>query len=188
MSKKRVALYHKVALSIGVSDSALGVLYALLEAETPCSQYDLCSEWFIPKQTINSSVAALQEKGLIFLSPVAGTKNKKSIALTDVGKEFAAKNIVKLRNAELHALLELTPEEREQYIRLNQKYNKSLTEKLECFFVDSCQDKADTYVSEENFLCCYLVESILANRFQEKRFLKTCLSMCTTRIKSDLSA
>ncbi len=35
MSKKSVALYHKVALSIGVSDSALGVLYALLEAETP---------------------------------------------------------------------------------------------------------------------------------------------------------
>ena len=27
----------------------LGVLYTLLDAEAPCSQYDLCSEWSIPK-------------------------------------------------------------------------------------------------------------------------------------------
>ncbi len=139
MSKKSVALYHKVALSIGVYDSALGILYALLEAETPCSQYDLCSDWFIPKQTINSSVAALQKKGLISLSPIAGTKNKKSISLTDAGREFAERYIGRLYDAELRALTELTPEDRELYIRLNQKYNKSLTENIERFLTGSEQ-------------------------------------------------
>ena len=49
MSNKSEALYHKVAFSIGISDSSLGVLYTLLDAEAPCSQYDLCSEWSIPK-------------------------------------------------------------------------------------------------------------------------------------------
>lgn len=63
MSNKSEALYHKVAFSIGISDSSLGVLYTLLDAEAPCSQYDLCSEWSIPKQTINTAVAALQKKG-----------------------------------------------------------------------------------------------------------------------------
>lgn len=81
ISKISVALYHKVALSFGVSDSSLSVLYALLEAE-----YDLSNDWFIPKQTINSTVAALQKKEFVSLSPITGTKNKKSIALTDAGK------------------------------------------------------------------------------------------------------
>ncbi len=137
MSKKSVALYHKVALSIGVSDSALGVLYALLDAETPCSQFDLCNDWFIPKQTINSSVAALLKKKLITLSPVAGAKNKKSISLTDAGREFVENTVGKLRDAELCALMELTPKERELYIRLNQNYNRALTENLERLLSDS---------------------------------------------------
>ncbi len=140
MSKKSVALYHKVALSIGVSDSALGVLYALLDAETPCSQYDLCNDWFIPKQTINSSVAALQKKGFISLSPIAGTKNKKSIALTDAGKKFAERYIGRLYNAELRAFMELTPEERELYIRLNMKYNNLLNENIEHFLTEQEQE------------------------------------------------
>lgn len=137
MSKKSVALYHKVALSIGVSDSSLGVLYALLNVETPCSQYDLCNDWFIPKQTINSSVAALLKKKLITLSPVAGAKNKKSISLTDAGREFAERYIGKLYDAELRAFMELTPKERELYIRLNRKYNNFLTENIECFLTES---------------------------------------------------
>lgn len=78
MSNKSEALYHKVAFSIGISDSSLGVLYTLLDAEAPCSQYDLCSEWSIPKQTINPAVAALQKKGVAFLSPIPGTRNKGS--------------------------------------------------------------------------------------------------------------
>lgn len=133
MSKKSVALYHKLALSIGISDSALGVLYALLAAGTPCSQYDLCNDWSIPKQTINSAVAALQKKGLVFLSPVAGTKNKKSIALTEAGKEFAESNVGKLRDAELRAFAKLTSKERELYLQLNQKYNPVLSKNLERF-------------------------------------------------------
>ena len=86
MSNKSEALYHKVAFSIGISDSSLGVLYTLLDAEAPCSQYDLCSEWSIPKQTINTAVAALQKKGVAFLSPIPGTRNKKNIAFTEFGR------------------------------------------------------------------------------------------------------
>lgn len=93
MSNKSEALYHKVAFSIGISDSSLGVLYTLLDAEAPCSQYDLCSEWSIPKQTINTAVAALQKKGVAFLSPIPGTRNKKNIAFTEFGRDFAEKTV-----------------------------------------------------------------------------------------------
>lgn len=139
MSKISVALYHKVALSFGVSDSSLSVLYALLEADPPRSQYDLSNDWFIPKQTINSTVAALQKKEFVSLSPITGAKNKKSIALTDAGKEFVENTVGKLRDAELRAFMDLTPEEREIYIRLNQKYNQALIANLECFLSGSDQ-------------------------------------------------
>ena len=111
ISKKSVALYHRFALSIGLSDSSLGVLYALLEAEEPCSQFDLCNDWSIPKQTINTAVAALQKKGLVSLSHIAGTRNKKSVALTDEGRAFAEKTVGVLHQAELDALAELTGED-----------------------------------------------------------------------------
>lgn len=145
--KKKVliakALYHKVAFSIGISDSSLGVLYTLLDAEAPCSQYDLCSEWSIPKQTINTAVAALQKKGVAFLSPIPGTRNKKNIAFTEFGRDFAEKTVGILRMAELDALAELSPEERELYIRLNEKYNCRLIEKLYRIMDEVNQDRKD---------------------------------------------
>nr|UOL66655.1 hypothetical protein [Bacteroides fragilis] len=143
MSNKSEALYHKVAFSIGISDSSLGVLYTLLDAEAPCSQYDLCSEWSIPKQTINTAVAALQKKGVAFLSPIPGTRNKKNIAFTEFGRDFAEKTVGILRMAELDALAELSPEERELYIRLNEKYNCRLIEKLYRIMDEVNQDRKD---------------------------------------------
>lgn len=143
MSNKSEALYHKVAFSIGISDSSLGVLYTLLDAEAPCSQYDLCSEWSIPKQTINTAVAALQKKGVVFLSPIPGTRNKKNIAFTEFGRDFAEKTVDILRMAELDALAELSPEERELYIRLNEKYNCRLIEKLYRIMDEVNQDRKD---------------------------------------------
>lgn len=136
MSKKSVALYHKIAASIGVSDSALGVLYALMNTDEPCSQYDLCSDWFIPKQTINSTVSALQKKGFVCLIPVQGNRNKKKIELTKSGRKFVKNTIGKLYDAELSALSELTCEERELFISLNRKYNQFLTQKIDVLLTD----------------------------------------------------
>lgn len=67
---------------------------------------------------------------MVFLSPIPGTRNKKNIAFTEFGRDFAEKTVGILRMAELDALAELSPEERELYIRLNEKYNCRLIEKL----------------------------------------------------------
>lgn len=121
----------------------LGYCIRCWTAEAPCSQYDLCSEWSIPKQTINTAVAALQKKGVVFLSPIPGTRNKKNIAFTEFGRDFAEKTVDILRMAELDALAELSPEERELYIRLNEKYNCRLIEKLYRIMDEVNQDRKD---------------------------------------------
>lgn len=97
----------------------------------------------IPKQTINTAVAALQKKGVAFLSPIPGTRNKKNIAFTEFGRDFAEKTVGILRMAELDALAELSPEERELYIRLNEKYNCRLIEKLYRIMDEVNQDRKD---------------------------------------------
>jgi hypothetical protein len=78
-----------------------------------------------------------------FLSPIPGTRNKKNIAFTEFGRDFAEKTVGILRMAELDALAELSPEERELYIRLNEKYNCRLIEKLYRIIDEVNQDRKD---------------------------------------------
>ena len=79
----------------------------------------------------------------VILSPIPGTRNKKNIAFTEFGRDFAEKTVGILRMAELDALAELSPEERELYIRLNEKYNCRLIEKLYRIMDEVNQDRKD---------------------------------------------
>ena len=56
-------IYHEIALSIHLTDSAFIILYCLLELGDGCSQKDICKLYSISKQTINSSVKSLESKG-----------------------------------------------------------------------------------------------------------------------------
>lgn len=69
--------------------------------------------------------------------------HKKNIAFTEFGRDFAEKTVGILRMAELDALAELSPEERELYIRLNEKYNCRLIEKLYRIMDEVNQDRKD---------------------------------------------
>lgn len=80
---------------------------------------------------------------MVFLSPIPGTRNKNNIAFTEAGRDFAEKTVGILRMAELDALAELSQEERELYIRLNEKYNRRLTEKLYRIMAEVNQDRKD---------------------------------------------
>ena len=57
-------LYHDVARSLGLSDSAFDILYALY-SEDGQRQSELCKTSMMPKQTLASSVRKLEEQGLV---------------------------------------------------------------------------------------------------------------------------
>ena len=70
------ALYHAAAQRCGLSDAAFWTLYALVMTCEPLTQNRIAADWGIPKQTLNSAVAAMVKKGLLALArekaPTAG--------------------------------------------------------------------------------------------------------------------
>lgn len=58
-------VYHEIALSMHLTDSVFLILYCLLELGDGCSQKDICKLYSISKQTVNSSVKSLEDKGVL---------------------------------------------------------------------------------------------------------------------------
>ncbi len=119
-------LYSDFAARLGMTGTAFWILYALSHAEQPLTQNDLCNMFFFPVQTINSSIGALQKKGLLKLQAIPGTKNRKEILLTKAGQDFSAGTIRKVDEIEENAFLLFTAEEREIYLSLFKRHIENL--------------------------------------------------------------
>ena len=124
-------IYHEIAQSYGLSDSVYWILYILYSSETPVSQTELCSNWYYSKQTVNSSIAAMRKKDWIALEVVPGTRNRKNIVLTDLGRAFCDKVIKETQEIEETAFSRMKEEEREQFIALFRTNNQYLHEEYE---------------------------------------------------------
>ena len=83
-------VYHEIALSMHLTDSAFLILYCLLELGDGCSQKDICKLYSISKQTVNSSVKSLEDKG--FLIRKAGVGRDITYFLQSLDENFL-KNI-----------------------------------------------------------------------------------------------
>lgn len=113
-------LYHDVARSLGLSDSAFDILYALY-SEDGQRQAELCKTSMMPKQTLASSVRKLEEQGLVRVKN-EGRKVSR-VFLTTAGSECANKTIAPVMQAEVDAVtalprevLELLPETLDSYL------------------------------------------------------------------------
>ena len=94
------ALYHAAAQRCGLSDAAFWTLYALVTSCEPLTQNRIAADWGIPKQTLNSAVAAMVKKGLLALSPGKGAHSGKIVTLTAEGRALAERTIVPVIAAE----------------------------------------------------------------------------------------
>lgn len=112
-------IYHEIALAIGISDSALAVLYVVCTLGDGCLQKDICREAYVSKQTISSSVRNLERNGFLYLEKSGRDKH---ICLTEKGRQFVEQKIRPVVDMENGAFLKMEPEERAEFIRLSQKY------------------------------------------------------------------
>ena len=110
--------YKRYAMHLGISDSSFWILYALCESDELLTQNDLCTLWYFPKQTVNSSIKALEKSGYIRLVPIPSSRNSKAVTLTPQGIEYCQKNIVSFMKAEDDAFLTLSKEERDLFIKI----------------------------------------------------------------------
>lgn len=124
-------LYHNMSLRCGLSDAAHCILYAIYGASRPYTQQDLCQDWSYSKQTVHSAVTLLRQRGYVVLRPLPQSRNQKAVELTEEGRRFCQVAVVPLRQAELHALARLTPEERQIFLSLYRRQVDYLKEELE---------------------------------------------------------
>ena len=124
------ALYRGAGAVFGYPDCAMWVLYYLTVTDEEMSQQDLIGKMMFPKQTINSAVSALAEKGLLELAPIPGTRNRKKISLTPAGMQTAEQTVGRMAGAEQRAAEKMGLEQMTQFIELHRNFYTCLYEEF----------------------------------------------------------
>ena len=122
------ALYHEASVRLGVSDSAMQILYTVCSSEGDCIISDVCRMTGISKQTVNSSLRNLEKDGILYLEQCGG--RKRIIRLTEKGQQFADKTARKLIEVENKIYAKWSTDDKEQYIALTKKYLEMFREEL----------------------------------------------------------
>lgn len=122
------AAYHEAALKLGLSDSAMLILYTICNSGDSCLLNDICILSGTSKQTINSALRKLEAEGILYLETFNGRKKK--VCLTDKGKATVKNTVVRLIKIENDILDSWSKEEQEQYLELTQRYLISFKNKI----------------------------------------------------------
>lgn len=112
--------YHELAVKQNLSDSAMLVLWSLMELGEGCTQRDICGQFALSKQTVNSSVRKLAEEGFLSLRP--GTGREVQVCLTERGRALIQEKVVPIRDAEKAASLALGEEGMSAMLRFTREW------------------------------------------------------------------
>lgn len=118
--------YHDAALKLGMSDSAMLVLYTLCSGGGECMLGDITSG--ASKQTINSALRKLESEGIVYLEAFEGRKKK--VYLTEKGRQFARDTVLRVIEVENEIFALWSDEEKRIYIDLTQRYLTEFKEKI----------------------------------------------------------
>ena len=121
------ALYHEIALKLGLSDSALQILYTVCNNGEYCPLQEICRISGISKQTINSSLRKLEADDIVYLEQISG-KNK-NVCLTEKGKCLAESTVAKLITAENEIFSSWSYDDLDKYLKLTELYLTELKKK-----------------------------------------------------------
>lgn len=121
------AVYHEISLNMGLSDSAMKILYTICDNGDSCPLQEISRRSGVSKQTINSAIRKLEKKGVVYLKSV-GAKNK-NVCLTDEGKQLAKHTAIRLIAIENDIFASWEKNDVEKYLELTERFLASLKEK-----------------------------------------------------------
>lgn len=120
-------LYHEAAAKLGLTDSAMLILYTICSSGEECPIGDVIRLCGISKQTVNSALRKLESESIVYLETIDGKKKK--VCLTEKGKILVKRTVLKLIDIENEIFDSWTHEDRLKYISLTQKYLAQFKEK-----------------------------------------------------------
>lgn len=129
--KEQDAIYHRVAVRFGLTDTTLWLLYELYLSEDGLTQQELGCRCAFPKQTVHSSIQNLVKGGYAALEPLPTSRNAKLVRLTPKGDTRAQRSAAALREAELRAYERMSEKELHTLRTLLSKLNGLLLTETE---------------------------------------------------------
>lgn len=118
--------YHEAAMKLGLSDSAMVILYTLISCNGECMLSDIISFSGISKQTVNSAVHKLEKEEAVYSESVG---RRKKIYFSDLGEKLAKATVGQIIDIENDIFSSWSKDECEMYIKLTQKYLSDFTER-----------------------------------------------------------
>ena len=131
--KETNAAYSELAKQNGLSDCAFWLMYSIREADGKCTQKDLCDQWIISKQTVNSALKGLEKNGYIILSASPTDRRSKYITLTGKGVEFAHEHIDIVFDLEQLVFQKMSDAESAAMIESTRKYQELFRAEMKRF-------------------------------------------------------
>lgn len=122
------AAYHEAALRLGLSDSAMLILYTVCEHDGACPLSQITHLTGLCKQTVHSALRKLEQDGIIVLEQSSG--RMKTVCLTERGREAAEHTVCKLLRIENKICGAWEPWEWELYMELTQRYLAAFKEEM----------------------------------------------------------
>lgn len=121
------AVYHEMAVNLGLSDSAMRILYAICDSGESCLLQEICRRSGVSKQTINSAIRKLEAEGIVYLEPAGG--KSKNVCLTKEGKRLAEQTVIRIMEAENDILASWAKEDVDKYLGLTEEFLTAIREK-----------------------------------------------------------
>lgn len=123
------AIYHGIALRMGISDSAQSILYTICENGESCMQSEIYKQTGISRQTISTAIRRLEKDGFVYLKQGQGRNT--IVCLTENGKIFADEKSRPLLRMEEKIFYSWTDDELDIYLKLMERYRNGLKAKME---------------------------------------------------------
>jgi len=123
--KEAEHIYQEYATVLGLSQNALWILYILAcEENGKLSQQEICKQWSWAKQTVNSTVQGLIQRGLLQLEFTEESRKKKYLCLTEQGSAFVKEHILPLILTEERVAESVGIEQMEHFLQTYQQFYK----------------------------------------------------------------
>ncbi len=128
--RKTDQLYYEMARDCGIPESAYWLMYAIFSRGGSMPVRDISETCGYTKQTVNSALRKLEEKGLVETSFCEGSRKAKQVTFTELGHELSQEQIVPANIAERRAFQALTPTEQADMLRLIDKYVAAVEDQI----------------------------------------------------------
>ena len=114
-------LYAKWAKKHGLNYNSLMIIYAMYEMKI-CTQKQICNEWMMPKQTVNSIFMELRDKGYLIFETDSTDKRERRARFSDTGLQYAKNILEGLLQIEENVMKKMGKEACNWMLVTNQEY------------------------------------------------------------------